>query len=216
MTIRFGKLASFAAVSAAVSITAAASQAEVFGEFVFQGSANGGQIGPPTFVPEGFAFDTWTFDVTNNTSETIVGFGLDATDNIAFFGEFLQAGGQSNAATPTLGPDPLSAAPQVESDALEDDTFFIGSGDIVASLVVDTDSELSASFFGSSGFSIAPGETASIAFFSVAPGTTPSGGIGALAISESGAQTEIVIPEPASIALLAAGLGIAGLRRRSA
>jgi len=198
---------------------AGVAKAAVLGEFVFQGTQTGVNFDGASFTP--FTFDTYTFDVTNNTTDrTIDTFGLDASDNIAFFGNFLQTGGQLDRTAPALAPDPFAAFAGAP-DALEDDTFFIaddegGSGAKIILGTTDSASELSASVVASTGFSVGPGETKSIAFFSVEPGTTPTGGFGAWAIGNGQFISRIeVIPEPSSLALLGLG-GFALIRRRRA
>jgi len=193
-----------------------AAHANVLGQFVFQGTVPGIDS-----TGTAFSFDTYTFDVTNNTSTTITNIGLDASDNFAFTGNFLQAGGNGVKATPALDADPLAGLFGLPADALQDDTFFIGSGTVIAPDLVDTTGELSASTFGSTGLDIAPGATESIAFFSVEQGAVPTGGFGAPAIGLVNGQGQILgrieVPEPGSLALLGlGGLALLGRRRRSA
>jgi len=211
------------AVTAVIGLTVAGAgvaNAEVLGQFVFQGT----QTGIDATATE-FTFDTYTFDVTNNTSRSIDTFGIDATDNISFTGNFLQAGGATDRPVPALLPDPLAGLFGLPGDALQDDTFFIaddegGAGTKVVLGIIDSATELTASAVASTGNIIAPGETRSIAFFSVEPGTVPTGGFGAPAIGLVNGQRQILarieeIPEPSSLALLGLG-GFALIRRRRA
>lgn len=200
-----------AVLAASIATLAPLAHAEVTGAFVFQGTEVGAFFDGAF---NSFTFDTYTFDVTNNTSNTITAFGIDASNPISFFGNFLQAGGNATNAAPSLEADVFAAFVNPPGVALEDDTFFIGSGTLLFADTVDSDTELSASLAGSSGLSILPGETESIAFFAVPEGETPTGGLGAPAVFEDG-SFELIVPEPASIALLASGLSLAGLRRRS-
>lgn len=181
--------------------------AMVIGEFVYQGE----QTGNNGVTEDPFTFDTYSFDITNNTTSTIDGFGIDSSDNIAFFGNFL-----NNAifdltgikSTATLGSNPLNTAAVVEN------TFFIGSGTIIAPDLVDTSTELSASFMGSTGLTIGPDETKTIAFFSVESGSgAPTGGFGSPALSGGQLLDRVAVPEPTSLALLGLG-GLTLMSRR--
>jgi len=198
----------------ALTLTSVA-RADVIGEFVFQGTVNGGSFDGTDFV--GTQFDTYTFDITNNTTSNIDTIGISATDGITFTGDFLQAGGVSNKTTPTLDDDGFAGFGSIAPDAKEDDTFFVIPGNNPTAFgVTDTATELSASSFAAVGDALVPAQsTASIAFFSVPTGSpTPEGGFDAAALG-FGQVVGRIIPEPATVGLLAMG-GLLMVRRRRA
>ncbi|MEM6334114.1 MAG: PEP-CTERM sorting domain-containing protein [Planctomycetota bacterium] len=154
--------------------------------------------------------DIYHFNVTNLTGEDI--FAFDSFRLTVTEGTFFEG---SQLSSPTADLEFNAFAPP--SGRPVGDSFFVLGDPAFPGTVVDSASELSASAFANLGSPIVvDGATETVAVLTVTEGAVVGFDLNAFAFNSGGNNIGSFfaskIPEPTSLALLAAGLGVCGLR----